>query len=764
MSCTWAPAMTAGHTAMSHAFVRGMTPTMQSLTSSRSGHGGINQLGGVYVNGRPLPDPVRQTIVDMAHQGVRPCDIARQLRVSHGCVSKILARYYETGSIKPGIIGGSKPKVATPKVVEKICEYKRQNPTMFAWEIRDRLLLECICDSENVPSVSSINRIVRNKAAEKSKHPGLPPSLNIPPGAMSMHQNGCIIDGGDLRTPYSINGILGIHGHSQTGTMPLSVRMALPGTVPIPPASASHHQSPHPQFSMKMAEVATTGNYHPSSPSNASSIARSGPPLMKYSQHLKDCELPSVPPLGMIMPHQTPKRPLLYHQDGTYDHGQLSILSRIAEEVTSAGDDILPQSQTLPMGSQQHAIFCNNSRLPNTAQVMPADYSISHSIRSDRPSSLSPQHRYNLISNPSTIRSAPHGIEIKQENTSAAPISSISAATSATNSTHLKGSAHFNQSSHESNDRSSSPTTSAKSTSASEATLTELKPSPAKRNSAFDESNQYSTTTSSSLQPTHHTLLPAIALRTDTSTFNSSERTRHVASANRLMRDSPNNPQLTTSPYTHLNVVQNNHGVYLHDNGYRQFHSVPSTYCEDPFQSSHHHHHQQQQKSDHFVVPVTSNPSQKLGNEGATLVDSTRVNCSPVDAVANSSNDFRMRPQAETRGNFMVDTTSSPGSMSMSSQHSPNGSNYESGGLHTYQNATAANHGISSAQYGSGNDHPLQYPNYTAYGEHWRNTQMSITKGGSPQSPETTLLKPRLVDLHVKSNDRSVTVGMISAQ
>lgn len=57
-----------------------------------SGHGGINQLGGVYVNGRPLPDPVRQTIVDMAHQGVRPCDIARQLRVSHGCVSKILAR------------------------------------------------------------------------------------------------------------------------------------------------------------------------------------------------------------------------------------------------------------------------------------------------------------------------------------------------------------------------------------------------------------------------------------------------------------------------------------------------------------------------------------------------------------------------------------------------------------------------------------------------------------------------------------------------
>uniref|UniRef100_A0A1A9WYB2 Paired domain-containing protein n=1 Tax=Glossina brevipalpis TaxID=37001 RepID=A0A1A9WYB2_9MUSC len=117
---------------------------------SGPGHGGVNQLGGVFVNGRPLPDVVRQRIVELAHNGVRPCDISRQLRVSHG--------YYETGSFKAGVIGGSKPKVATPPVVDAIANYKRENPTMFAWEIRDRLLSEGICSQDNVPSVSSINR------------------------------------------------------------------------------------------------------------------------------------------------------------------------------------------------------------------------------------------------------------------------------------------------------------------------------------------------------------------------------------------------------------------------------------------------------------------------------------------------------------------------------------------------------------------------------------------------------------------------------
>lgn len=71
------------------------------------GQGRVNQLGGLFINGRPLPYHIRMRIVQMAHEGVRPCNISRQLKVSHGCVSKILHRYEETGSIRPGVIGGS---------------------------------------------------------------------------------------------------------------------------------------------------------------------------------------------------------------------------------------------------------------------------------------------------------------------------------------------------------------------------------------------------------------------------------------------------------------------------------------------------------------------------------------------------------------------------------------------------------------------------------------------------------------------------------
>ncbi|XP_064604599.1 paired box protein Pax-5-like isoform X2 [Liolophura sinensis] len=222
-----------------------------SWDKSDDGHGGVNQLGGVFVNGRPLPDLVRQRIVELAHQGVRPCDISRQLRVSHGCVSKILGRYYETGSIKPGVIGGSKPKVATPKVVDAITMYKQENPTMFAWEIRDRLLSEAVCSQENVPSVSSINRIVRNKAADKAKKsgdisPGLPSDTPTSPGSQPPTPGN---EGTPRTVGYSVSNILGISGHSPPSSSPSESLKRKQESEPIPNGHGEVDNADHIWFS-----------------------------------------------------------------------------------------------------------------------------------------------------------------------------------------------------------------------------------------------------------------------------------------------------------------------------------------------------------------------------------------------------------------------------------------------------------------------------------------------------------------------------------
>ncbi|KAA8593302.1 hypothetical protein FQN60_009418, partial [Etheostoma spectabile] len=187
--------------------------------STPLGQGRVNQLGGVFINGRPLPNHIRHKIVEMAHHGIRPCVISRQLRVSHGCVSKILCRYQETGSIRPGAIGGSKPRVsgihervcgslqreggrleqvATPDVEKRIEEYKRENPGMFSWEIRDKLLKDGVCDRSTVPSgeassVSSISRVLRARFGKKDDE----------------DDSDKKDEDGEKKTKHSIDGILG---------------------------------------------------------------------------------------------------------------------------------------------------------------------------------------------------------------------------------------------------------------------------------------------------------------------------------------------------------------------------------------------------------------------------------------------------------------------------------------------------------------------------------------------------------------------------
>jgi len=124
----------------------------------------------MYVSGKPLPVELRSRIISLSCLGFRQCDISRQLKVTHGCISKLLSKYQETGNVDPSQNTG-RPRVITADIERKIDQYRRKDPGAFCWELREHLLRDNVCTLDEVPSLSSISRLVKSKiiheAAEK---------------------------------------------------------------------------------------------------------------------------------------------------------------------------------------------------------------------------------------------------------------------------------------------------------------------------------------------------------------------------------------------------------------------------------------------------------------------------------------------------------------------------------------------------------------------------------------------------------------------
>ncbi|XP_068741341.1 paired box protein Pax-3-like [Montipora capricornis] len=122
----------------------------------------VNQLGGKYVSGKPLPLELRSRIITLSYLGLRQCEISRQLKVTHGCISKLLSKYQESGNVDP-VQNTGRPRVITADIERRIDQYRTQDPGAFCWELREHLLRDNVCSTNQIPSLSSISRLIKNK-------------------------------------------------------------------------------------------------------------------------------------------------------------------------------------------------------------------------------------------------------------------------------------------------------------------------------------------------------------------------------------------------------------------------------------------------------------------------------------------------------------------------------------------------------------------------------------------------------------------------
>ena len=122
-----------------------------------------NCLGGSFQNGKSTPKLLRQRIISKYAQGVSVSSISKDTQVTGRGIRKIISTYEETGSMDPKPHFGRAHYKTTDNVLQHIEYMKTRKPSMYAREIKDKLLDIGVCDVNCIPSCQTISHVIRNE-------------------------------------------------------------------------------------------------------------------------------------------------------------------------------------------------------------------------------------------------------------------------------------------------------------------------------------------------------------------------------------------------------------------------------------------------------------------------------------------------------------------------------------------------------------------------------------------------------------------------
>ena len=122
-----------------------------------------NCLGGSFQNGKSTPKLLRQCIISKYAQGVSVSTISKDTQVTGRGIRKIISTYEETGSMDPKPHFGRAHYKTTDNVLQHIEYMKTRKPSMYAREIKDKLLDIGVCDVNCIPSRQTISHVIRNE-------------------------------------------------------------------------------------------------------------------------------------------------------------------------------------------------------------------------------------------------------------------------------------------------------------------------------------------------------------------------------------------------------------------------------------------------------------------------------------------------------------------------------------------------------------------------------------------------------------------------